>query len=163
MNHKHIQELLERFYAGETSLDEEQRLRTYFQSKEVDASLQGEKAAYLACFAQEDIDVPDGLEARLAAVCTEAPAPNRTLFYKWASMAAAVALLFGVGFYSLNTEDTRPHETIEDPALAYLETQKALQLVTSRLNQGFKQLEEAEQQMGSAHQKLHEQFNKIAQ
>ncbi|MEM1357390.1 MAG: hypothetical protein AAGF89_04285 [Bacteroidota bacterium] len=80
MTTEQVNELLERYFAGETSLAEEKQLRTYFLTEE----LSTEHEQYLPLFAYWDL-------AAQAAPSTKVV--RRRLSLRWLSAAAAVMLL----------------------------------------------------------------------
>ena len=57
MDYKYIEQLIERYWNGETSLEEEQILRAFFHQKEIPASL----FRYKVFFTYEDIEKQKGL------------------------------------------------------------------------------------------------------
>ena len=60
--------------------------------------------------------------------------------------AASIALIFGVGYYFLQKEETvnlAEQDTYQDPLVAQQEAQKALNLLAYNLNKGMGQMEKA--------------------
>ena len=58
----------------------------------------------------------------------------------WLSVAASVVVLFGVGFYVYTTSNVSTKEdlgTFDSPEMAFKETQKALDLISTHLNTGY--------------------------
>jgi hypothetical protein len=99
-----------------------------------------------------EIDVPAGLESRLESLIdnladTERKSKKRAKQTKlWMSIAASAVLLLSIGlFIRFQSEKNLPVtsqqvNTIDDPEIAYLETQKALKLVSMNFNKGLNQL-----------------------
>lgn len=83
MTTEQVNELLERYFAGETSLVEEKQLRTYFLTEE----LPTEHEQYLPLFAYWDL---------AAQASTPTKAARRRLPLRWLSAAAAAVLLLFV-------------------------------------------------------------------
>ena len=66
------------------------------------------------------------------------PAKQRA---EWLSWAASVAVLLGVGtFLYFNNQGPQDLGTYDDPALAFAETQKALDLLSGNVNKGFESI-----------------------
>ena len=60
-----IKRLLDRYYDGTTTEEEENTLRTYFNGSDIDASLRGESVIFTALQSSE-CPVPTGMEGRLS-------------------------------------------------------------------------------------------------
>jgi len=102
MDYKYIEQLLERYWNCETSLEEEQILRSFFRQKEVPAHL----LRYKAMFAYQEIEKERGLgsdfDAKVLAR-VEKPVVKaqrltlRTRFMPLFKAAAMIAVLFVMG------------------------------------------------------------------
>lgn len=100
MDYKYIEQLLERYWNCETSLEEEKILRTFFSQKEVPVSLLQYKDLF--CYEQQetaDDTLGDDFDARLMAMVNEPePVRARTISIKQRLMplfkAAAVVAIF---------------------------------------------------------------------
>ena len=103
----------------------------------------------------EQIPIPEGLEERLSAKIdewerAEQQTKARRLMLpkvvRYASIAACIALVFGVGYYFLQKEDAvnlAEQDTYQDPVVAQQEAEKALNLLAYNLNKGMGQMEKA--------------------
>jgi len=118
-----IEKLIEKYENAETSLQEEQLLKEYFQQDSVPAHL----LEYKAMFNYFEIN---GKEQYTKSI----PLKTRTSNWKWLSIAAAVALLIGV--YSIDRFGTISDAERQEAELAFQETQKAFQLISQNLNKG---------------------------
>ena len=118
-----IEKLVEKYENAETSLQEEQELKAYFQKDDVPAHLLAYKALfnYFDQSSQESSTKPIQLK------------PGRAN-WKWLSIAAAVALL--VSIYTFDRFGTISDSERQEAELAYQETQKAFQLISQNLNKG---------------------------
>ena len=65
MDYKYIEQLLERYWACETSLQEEQILRTFFQQADVPAHLMAYKAVFDVQQEQAEASLGDDFDARM--------------------------------------------------------------------------------------------------
>lgn len=106
MDYKYIEQLLERYWAAETSLEEEGILRTFFSQKDIPAELE----PYRTLFAYETAEVEahhlgEDFDARmLAMIEEETPAtvkarviPMRQRFMPLFKAAAIVAIILTIG------------------------------------------------------------------
>ena len=104
-----IEELLERYFEGETSAAEEKRIRAFFASGEVPEHL----AAYAPLFAYFDEEIERDAEAQVGEPDSE-PEPvsvplrsanrKRAALYLFSGVAACVLALLGVTVRSLAIE-----------------------------------------------------------
>jgi len=103
----------------------------------------------------EQIPIPEGLEDRLSAKIdewerAEQQKKARRLMLprvvRYTSIAACIALVFGVGYYFLQKEEAvnlAEQDTYQDPVVAQQEAEKALNLLAYNLNKGMGQMEKA--------------------
>lgn len=104
MDYKYIEQLLERYWNGETSLEEEQILRTFFSQKDVPAGLLKYRDLFLYEAAETKDDVlGDDFDDRMMALTGEPePVKARTIslaerFMPLFKAAAAVAIFLTLG------------------------------------------------------------------
>ncbi|MEE1270773.1 MAG: pyruvate ferredoxin oxidoreductase, partial [Prevotellamassilia sp.] len=67
MDYKYIEQLLERYWNCETSLEEEQILRTFFNQKEVPAHLARYQELFMFEKAQQDVSLGEDFDEKLLA------------------------------------------------------------------------------------------------
>ncbi len=126
MDYKYIEQLLERYWDCQTTLAEEQILRTFFAQEDVPASLE----KYKALFAYEQQEVADDVlgddfDARMAKLIDEPePVKARTISLRQRMMpllksaaAVAVFLMLGNAAQMMFTEG-------DDPTIAPATVQK---------------------------------------
>lgn len=149
MDYKYIEQLLERYWICETSLEEEQILRAFFSQKELPEEL----AAYRELFAAAptaDETLGDDFDAKVLAAIDEPPTVKaRTIKMPRRLMplfkaAAAVAIMITIGNaaqFSIreggNEDDINYaayQDTFTDPETAYDNVQDALQLVSEGMS-----------------------------
>lgn len=154
MEPKKLDKLISRFYAGETSLEEEEQLREYFlRNKEFPAQYQDVRKQlqfYEDVETAGDDKFPGDLEEFIDRLDEPRTISLRKRYlYRITAVAAGIALLIGL-FFSLNNTDQQTksyafEETFSDnPQLAYEQTQKILMYVSGRLNHGIDELENIE-------------------
>ncbi len=105
MDYKYIEQLMERYWAAETSLEEEDILRTFFSQQDIPAELEQLRPLF-ACLQQEAaVELGDDFDRRmLAMTASHAPQPVRARTVSLRRQlrplfraAAAVAIVFSVG------------------------------------------------------------------
>ena len=117
----------------------------------------------------ERIPIPTGLEERLSAKIDEWDAASRTVAIrpkhnarKYIALAASFILVCGIGLYfALAPTNKGTIDTYDDPEIASLEAQKALQLLATNLNKGMAQYEAANEKGRQAEEILYKQLTKI--
>jgi len=141
MDLKQIEELLDKYYNGETTLEEERQLGQFFHQDSVPDSLKDEQVKF-RFFASA---LNDGMPAEPdMPISNEIMAKRRpfTVFKVASGLAAGVLLVLGLNFYfRTNTTTTlRNTSEIKDPQLAYAQTKHALLLISGKLNKGNEQI-----------------------
>jgi hypothetical protein len=129
-----IEKLLEHYFEGNSSTADEKTLKDYFASSNVAQHLQ----QYQPLFDYFE-------ESKQQKFTQEIPLTPKLRDKKrnsvmWLSIAASVVVLFGAGLYFYN-EATATQEqgfgTYKNPEIAFQETQKALQLLSTNVNVGI--------------------------
>jgi hypothetical protein len=145
---KKIEELLEKYYDGETSLDEERTLHWYFQTHDIPMHLRPDAELFRSNYKRSTEEEAPELTEKLAKLLDEQDKKSRFIIsvrsLRWISgIAASVIILLslwiGFGRDSFRNR-TNFADTFDDPKLAYEETMKALLLVSEKLNEGTKDL-----------------------
>ena len=153
MDYRYIEQLLERYWAAETTQEEERTLQTFFAQPDVPAHLARYKALFDYERAQASVGLDESFDERLCALAEKESAPanprRTTLRYHlkpYFGAAASVALICFLGFsaYSLFEENKKPvgwdynsatyTDTYENPETAYDESVEALKLIKDGLN-----------------------------
>ena len=138
MDYKKVKELLDKYFDGTSSLKEEQLIKEYFAyTKEIPTELIAAKALF------------DQINEEATEQCEFEPiiSPSKN----WLStrfiirFAASIILLFGLFYFIQQPVDEQPYayingKAITDKNIAIKETKKALFSITTRLNQGTKDL-----------------------
>lgn len=107
-----------------------------------------------------DIEIPDGLEDRLSRkidqwaksegetskqVSEHPLRKKRFSMFRTVSIAASIALLFGIGLMLHGQSDHAHKDTYDDPEQARQEAEKALNLLAYNLSKGMEQLEKVKE------------------
>jgi len=148
MDYKNINHLLEKYWEGETSLQEEETLQQYFNHNNVAPELKQFKSLFQFFKEEQDVMISDDFEKRLLQEIEKeqkvVPAKIRKLSWMTSiRMIAAVGiLLMGAIFVFQNLQ---PKETdvwakyeIEDEAAAIEATKAALALLSGKMKKGSK-------------------------
>lgn len=151
MESDNIRILIDRYEAGETSLEEENTLGQYFANE---SDIPAEWAPYQLIFQWREetkkITLPEDFSVKIASQLRDRPQASnghtarvfsmRTIA-TWAA-AAAVTLAIGFWFFQDNNglqyqeEKWAQQETFEDPEAAYEQTREALAFLSSKLQKG---------------------------
>ncbi|KAF2081369.1 hypothetical protein [Flavobacterium sharifuzzamanii] len=129
-----IEEILEKYFQGETSIAEENQLKEYFSSSNVAQHLEQYKPMF-GYFSQ----------AKEQKSTYEIPLQTKKQNVAWLSIAASAVILLGIGTYFFVSEknDTTAVAsqtelgTYDDPEEALKATQKALALLSNNVNVGI--------------------------
>lgn len=180
MNTDNIKKLIEAFYNGETTAEEELQLLSYFQGEDVAAELLEEKEVFLGMYKSEPVDVPAELESKLnnlidglaSQETVEVPQVNtvgrRSLWLKAGSIAAGIAILVTAGVYFNRKADhvTPPIAEGQSGTISkedeqkIKEAQEALILLSSKFNKGLDQLAVVSENMDKTNEILNKTFNR---
>lgn len=148
--------MLERFYRGDTTLEEERWLQDYLSSTSVPEELLADQELFKAFEGSvESISVPGNLNSLiLDAIDTEerkGVKTRRISLYSLSGLAAGILALVAVYLFFLRSDgpalltNNRVPDTYEDPMAAYDEARKTLAYVSGKLNSGtseFSRLQE---------------------
>lgn len=136
------------FFEGKLSDSEEQTLREYLATHDVPHEFSNDKRVILALVPNHSITIPDGMEERMSAFIDNLPdreQKNRPAFapvWRWVSgIAAALILASAAGLY-FTRQPSKPQLT-EQEIYACAEAQRALLLVSQKLNKGMDQWQQA--------------------
>lgn len=127
-----IENLINKYFEGETSIAEENELKVYFSSSDVAQHLEQYQAVfgYFSQAKNQHFEATIPLKAK-----------KRTIV-AWLSIAATVVVMFGIGTFMYFNTTEKPttlseYGTYNDPKVALAETQKALTLVSEKISVGM--------------------------
>jgi hypothetical protein len=139
-----INRLLERYYDGESSEEEELILRRFFEAENVRAEFEAEKEVFRYFSKNAEIPEPStGFESKIISAVGANEQRSLILIFRsrlitYSGIAAGLLLLFGS--YFLFTYKSQPKDTFSNPEIAYAETVKILFNVSSKINHDTRQL-----------------------
>jgi hypothetical protein len=141
MKEEDLKRLIDRYYSGESTEEEEIVLKGYFREDNIPEGYEAEKVIFGFYSESEDIPEPSvDFEARILAGI-DASERHGIKKYLIPLISAAAGLLLLAGSYFYFTSRTDPTDTFKDPQVAYAETIKILRDVSSQLNRGTQILE----------------------
>lgn len=132
-----IENILEKYFQGETTIAEENQLKEYFSSPNVAQHLEQYKPMF-GYFSQ----------VKQQKTTQEIPLQTKKRNVAWLSIAASAVVLLGIGtFYFVSEETATPVVaqselgTYDDPEEALAATQKALALLSNNVNVGIESVQ----------------------
>ena len=129
MELKLVEQLLEKYFQGETTIAEEKQLKAYFSSNDVAPHL----AKYQALFGYFETQKGTQFEQKL-------PLQSRKQnTVKWIGIAASFVVLFGLATFYFYPSEPKHEDlgTYDNPEEAFAATQEALLMVSEQVNIGM--------------------------
>ena len=164
MDLKEIKALLEKYYNGETSLEEEKILKEYFSKDRVDPELIADKDIFMYQIQEDDQlqdipDISDQIWYKLNKTDSYKVKNNNKIAYLFLRIAASAILLFGLYFVVKDQVFSSKNnmvitDTYNDPEEAYKQAKETLLYVSAMLNTGTNHLEPI-QKINEGTQKLY--------
>jgi hypothetical protein len=132
-----IENILEKYFQGETTIAEENQLKEYFSSSNVAQHLEQYKPMF-GYFSQ----------VKQQKSTQTIPLKTKKRNVAWLSIAASAVVLLGIGtYFYVSEKDTAPVVaqselgTYDDPEEALAATQKALALLSNNVNVGIESVQ----------------------
>lgn len=172
-NKTDIRRLIDLYYEGKTSANDEAALRDYFARHDTDPEFDDDKLFFEAMTSDENlIEVPADLEQRLnSAIDSWEKSEQKAVaarhrfkiisFRRAIGIAASIAVLFALGAMLLGNRTHEPVDTFTDPMEAYAETQRVLTLFANTIDKSMQGLETVERSQDKAMRLAMEQLSKI--
>ena len=153
MEFNKVRELLDRYWDGTSTLEEEEALRSFFSRDiaNLPADLKEAQPLFSYFAAERDIPMPVFPDIEIAVAQQQTPErPVKQMIWQhWMKYAAVLLIAVGIG-YSIRQAESRhdqiavavsEQDTFDDPEKAFAVTQKALQLLSRNLNKGTAQMQ----------------------
>jgi hypothetical protein len=140
MDYKYIEQLLERYWECETSLEEEQILRSFFNQKDVPARLLQYKEVFSFTEADKENRLGDDFDARMLAMVEDKPAVEAKRITLWSRFspivkaAAAIAIVLTIGSITEKSILKDMPEPVQSDYMAYPQTYRQTDVVTATNN-----------------------------
>ena len=152
MNLTKMKNLIEKYFEGLTSLEEEAQIKAYFQSGHIDESLKPYESffRFLENEKSQTLSLGDDFDDKLFESLDE-PAKVVTLnprarLFKFVQAVAAIGIILLAAYFALRPDQITSQQAhaeidwskyeITDEQMALEETQKALKLLSAKLNKG---------------------------
>ncbi len=150
MDSERIDKLLAKYWECETSLEEENELKAYFNKDGFEEKYKNVAPLFRYYEQERTTGKLDGLfdEQLLAAIEDKKPMGSGgkiiNMFFNVAKVAAVILILITAGYFikeEMDKEEMKPYmtDTFEDPEKAFEETKKALKLLSKNFNKGRKE------------------------
>ncbi len=132
MELREIEKLLEKYFDAATSTAEENRLKDYFSSPDVAPHLE----QYRPMFGYFTSEATEKFERTV-------PLKPGKRYVAWLSVAASFIVMLGLYALFITPQASKAGElgTYDDPEVAFRETQKALNMLSSQINVGVSGME----------------------
>jgi len=176
MKEEEVKKLLESFYNGYTTIEEEEILMHFFATEDVPEELLPDKEFFIQLIHKEkDENIPVGFENKLDNLIDEwsekdvikynigKKKSNRTSWIWFGGIAASLLLLFSIWTFTDDEQSYRSSrvDTYSNPEDAYKETEKVLLLIAENLNKSLEQVETVQNEMENVDNILIKQFDLI--
>lgn len=142
MDYNNIRKLLDKYWEGESSIQEETQLRDFFTSADVPEDLKTYQPLFQFFQLEQDKNLNGDFDQRLIQELKSSEKPTvkvRRLPYYLMRVAAAGLLLFSIYFVNQQWNQA-PYESVASeemtPEEAYAQTKQALLLVSAKMNKG---------------------------
>ncbi len=124
-----IEQLLEKYNQGETTLSEEQQLKDFFLSENVPPHLELYKPLFMYFSENKKDTFNKPLKIKR----------NNGVTYKWLAIAAVAVIMLGVFFKTplQNTYNSYVYGTYSNPEEAFNEVTKSLAMISNHFNKGM--------------------------
>lgn len=144
MNWSVLKKLLEKYYEGLTSLEEEEELYNILQHKDLPDEFHEDRLMMEGLHGDIPEPSPD-LDARILASIDESEKErsiNSAKYRLYAIVSVAASILIILSFWFVLADNDRLKDTFDDPQLAYNETVRVLNLFSENLNAGMARMED---------------------
>ncbi len=127
MESVNIEKLLDKYFEGETSINEEATLKAYFEKPNIPEHFMQYKAMF-AYFAQN--------KAESSKKPIQVNSKKQTWYGKSIAIAAVFLLLIAIGIKYNHSNSKLSDAELKEAQIAYVETQKVFKLISENLNKG---------------------------
>lgn len=146
--HYELKQLLNLYYSGLTTPDDEKRLIMMFKSiKDIPDDMIADRDIIMNLSVSEPVDLPDGAKENMSRFIDKLERQERRYaagrrFIAFTGVAASLAIVVSLVLFIVHNSTPNPNE-ITDPQTAYNETERALLMVSESLNKTGEFMDEA--------------------
>jgi hypothetical protein len=143
METKEVKVLLQRYFNGESTIEEERKLENYFQSEKVDEELE-EYAEFFGGITElsntvDDSTIEDDVMNHILENESQDKKKYRWLWQTVTGIAASIIIVIGgLLFYQQNNQNIE--DSFENPEVAYAVAEDALEYMSAKYNKGLAEL-----------------------
>ncbi|MEE4259112.1 MAG: hypothetical protein V2I62_05090, partial [Bacteroidales bacterium] len=145
-----IEQLIEKFYNGETSLAEEEMLKDYLNQDTFPEQFMAVKEHFNFLKNENELELDDAFDEKILQLIDTEKVQSISLkiwTYRLSGVAAAILIFVMVWFGTDLLQPKEVYGTISDPSLAFLETRKAMDEVSKKMNKGLQPAEKTVQKI----------------
>ena len=166
MDSKNLEQLLEKYWTCETTLEEEQQLRTFFQDGTIPETMRDTATLFRFFEAEKNKTLQENFEKTVTKELRQRQGGKIISMVSFANIAriAAGVLVVVVATYFIRQEVRKSYpqelqDTYSDPKMALEETKKALMMISNSFNKAqrdagkIKAFNEAEEKIQNKSQK----------
>lgn len=141
MKAQDINIMMEKYYNGELTIDEERELKSVvLDNDNEEYAILRDYFRIMDEIASQELTDPE-FDDRILEIISESEKKKKTIPINWRSVstiAATVLVLISIWLFTdiINTKEV--YGTINDPAIAFAQTKQALQKVSKNVNKGVK-------------------------
>ncbi len=149
MDYTSIEKILDRYWAGETSLEEEKMLIQYFSTQNVPSHLKEHQDYFSALNTMCSLKLDDSFDTEILQLIEERGQKETktiSIFYnpkRWLSIAASFVVIVSVGYFGWFHEPKQQQyamvDSYETPEQAFAQLKSSLMGISSTLNEGKQQ------------------------
>lgn len=140
MKPREFKELVDKYYAGETSEEEEVALKAMLKQNEFAEQFADVKSQILAMMQLEkETGLDEAFDQRILqeiSTTKKSSVSHRIWSYRLSGVAATVLVFLSIWFGSELFHPNAVYGTITDPKIAFSETQKVLDTIAKKMNKG---------------------------
>ncbi|HMP98802.1 MAG TPA: hypothetical protein PKC24_03410 [Cyclobacteriaceae bacterium] len=142
MDFERIDRLLEKYWACETSLEEEQELKAFLKQANLPERYNEAASMFQYFHAQQKIESKASIETAAISRFKQQPkGAMRSMFYNISRIAAGLIVIALATFlireeYLKSDKPDPVLDSFNDPMVAFEETKKALQMISDNFNKG---------------------------
>lgn len=149
MNSRQIEILLERYFDGSTSLEDEEKLKDFFEKDDIPPHLISLKGTFNFFSSEKKQNhLNESFDEKVIAKIQEEEVisirQNRRKYIYYAGGIAASILIIVSIFINFNPFTSRLADTFDNPQTAYFETKRALLFLSGNLNKSVKPIDNME-------------------
>jgi hypothetical protein len=139
MDSKRIEQLLEKYWNAETSLEEEQELHQFFQGNDIPENLKETAGLFRYFETEKTRTLNENFDAAVTKQITQRHSGKFVSMTNWFQIArvAAGIVVMVAAIYLIGHEVRKPNEMVDtesDPKLAFEQTKKALMMISNNFH-----------------------------